>query len=115
MDPQHIDRFRKLLLEQRERVTSEVAEHREVEEAPLAPDPEEKAAQAATSLVENRITTDDENLLRKIDFALERLEAGTYQQCENCGKKIPLDRLYARPSASLCLACQEAKDAGRLD
>ena len=117
MDARQTDRFRKLLLEQRESVAREVAAHRtsgDPAEVRERRDPEEQAVHATASLVETRITEDDENLLRKIDFALERLEAGTYQQCANCGKKIPLERLRAKPSASLCLDCQELKDAGEL-
>ncbi|WP_193212688.1 TraR/DksA family transcriptional regulator [Luteolibacter marinus] len=117
MDAQQTDRFRKQLLEQRASVASEMEAHRitgdPVEDRERR-DPEEQAVNATASLVETRITEDDENLLKKIDLALERLDAGTYQQCANCGKKIPLARLRAKPSASLCLNCQEDKDAGRL-
>lgn len=42
--------------------------------------------------------------------ALERMEAGTYGKCENCGQEIPIERLEAIPAASLCVSCkQQAK------
>jgi DnaK suppressor protein len=63
--------------------------------------------------VNDRIVEDDLNLLQKIDLALSRLEAGTYEECANCGDAIPLERLVAKPSVSLCVPCQELKDAGR--
>ena len=44
--------------------------------------------------------------LRKIDRALERLEAKTYGRCEECGKPIPKARLSLLPFADLCVACQ---------
>jgi DnaK suppressor protein len=43
--------------------------------------------------------------LAKIDLALERIEEGTYGQCEECGAKIPKARLNAIPYATLCVKC----------
>ena len=40
--------------------------------------------------------------------ALESLDAGTYGTCENCGKQIPLERLEAVPTATLCVDCKQA-------
>ena len=74
-------------------------------------DPEERAVQITSETVERRIAEDDLNLLRKVEFALKRLNEGTYCQCAHCGKPIPVERLMAKPSASLCLACQEIKDS----
>lgn len=39
--------------------------------------------------------------------ALGRIETGEYGTCENCGKEIPIERLQALPSASLCVACKQ--------
>lgn len=75
-------------------------------------DLEERAVQITSQAVESQIIEDDRNLLAKVDYALRRLEEGTYGQCARCGKAIPMERLEAKPSVSLCLACQEAKDAG---
>jgi DnaK suppressor protein len=44
----------------------------------------------------------------EIASALERLEAGTYGVCENCGKDISPERLEARPVARLCITCASA-------
>lgn len=112
MEQEKIDHFRKRLVTQRDQVLAEMADHQ-----PLADphtDIEEKADRAANSLVETRITENDGNLLQKIEFALERLDAGTYQRCNHCGDEIPLARLEAKPSASLCVSCQEKKDSGQI-
>ena len=42
---------------------------------------------------------------RQITFALQRIEAGTYGTCANCGADIPAERLEAQPIATRCLAC----------
>src|SRR5262245_57586138 len=45
--------------------------------------------------------------LRRIDSALQRLSAGSYGTCVDCGQMIPLPRLEAEPTASRCVRCQE--------
>ncbi len=52
------------------------------------------------SLMEN-----DEGTLGLIESSLERIEEGTYGQCEECGVKIPKSRLNAIPYATLCVRC----------
>jgi DnaK suppressor protein len=49
-------------------------------------------------------------LLRQVEVALERLEAGEYGNCINCGQEIPESRLNAVPWAIYCIACQEIVD-----
>lgn len=46
-----------------------------------------------------------EKQLKDVMEALEKIEAGTYGKCENCGTDIPLERLKAYPSAKTCLSC----------
>jgi RNA polymerase-binding protein DksA len=46
--------------------------------------------------------------LDDVDAALARIEAGKYGICANCGKKIPLARLEARPESILCIECKTA-------
>ena len=43
------------------------------------------------------------NLLREVDSALERMDAGTYGICEKCHDPIEADRLMADPLVCLCL------------
>ncbi len=112
VDTAEKDRFRKLLLEQRDRVTASMNGEDPAENQDLR-DPEELATLISRTEVNDRLVEDDLNLLQKIDLALRRLEEGTYDQCANCGDEIPLERLLAKPSVSLCVACQELKDAGK--
>ena len=45
--------------------------------------------------------------LKEVEKALKKLDGGNYGECENCGKKIELDRLVALPTAKYCLNCQK--------
>jgi len=42
----------------------------------------------------------------QIDVAIEKIHAGTYGQCDNCGTTIPKERLKALPYAALCVKCK---------
>jgi DnaK suppressor protein len=46
-------------------------------------------------------------LVAKIEEALRRLEEGTYGFCEETGEPISLNRLDARPIATLSIEAQE--------
>jgi DnaK suppressor protein len=48
-----------------------------------------------------------------IESALERMDAGTYGRCTDCGEPIPAARLEARPQSALCVECQRASEGGR--
>jgi len=52
----------------------------------------------------------DEGTLERIEAALERIEDGTYGQCEECGSRIPKARLGALPYATLCVKCAERQE-----
>jgi RNA polymerase-binding protein DksA len=54
------------------------------------------------SLMEN-----EEGTLDAIESALERIEDGTYGECEECGVKIPKARLNAIPYSTMCVKCAE--------
>jgi len=49
-------------------------------------------------------------LLKKIDYALEKIANGTYGECENCGEEISVGRLLARPVAQLCIDCKTEQE-----
>lgn len=48
----------------------------------------------------------DQEELRDIDEARERLRRGTYGVCVECGAPIPFERLRVRPAAKFCLVHQ---------
>lgn len=50
------------------------------------------------------------NHLKKIDAALQKIEDGSYGECESCGEQIAVARLLARPVAQLCIDCKTAQE-----
>ena len=59
---------------------------------------------------ELRLRDREKWLLGKINSALERLEAGTIDECEDCGELIDYRRLVARPVTTLCIDCKEERE-----
>ena len=49
--------------------------------------------------------------VREILDALQRLGAGLYGICDECGGRIDLERLKAQPTASVCIACKKELEA----
>ncbi|KUJ54452.1 hypothetical protein ACZ90_65675 [Streptomyces albus subsp. albus] len=48
--------------------------------------------------------------LLQTERALERLDAGTYGLCENCGNPIGKARMQAFPRATLCVECKQRQE-----
>ena len=59
---------------------------------------------------ELRLRDREKFLLGKIVSALERLEANTINECEDCGESIGFKRLLARPVTTLCIDCKEERE-----
>jgi RNA polymerase-binding protein DksA len=53
-----------------------------------------------------------EQLLGAIDSALARMEAGTYGQCQSCGRPISPERLEAIPWTTRCIECKRREERG---
>jgi DnaK suppressor protein len=69
---------------------------------------EDSPAQVATEReLEFAIGEHETAELAAIDAALQRIEAGTYGECIDCGVTVPVARLHAAPEAGRCIVCQE--------
>lgn len=67
-------------------------------------DPDSSNAESSLLLAVNA-----DHHLQDIDLAFERLAAGTYGTCEDCGRPIPVERLRAIPETSVCIDCSKAR------
>lgn len=57
-----------------------------------------------------KIKDRERKLIKKIDEALERIEAGTFGLCIHCGQEIRIERLKARPVTDLCIECKAEQE-----
>ncbi|MFT4624380.1 MAG: DnaK suppressor protein [Myxococcota bacterium] len=53
-----------------------------------------------------RMADRERRLLKKVYYALRRIQAGEHGTCESCGGAIDYNRLLARPVATLCIDCK---------
>lgn len=71
------------------------------------PDDIDRASLETDKALDLRTKDRARKLISKIDDALARIENGSYGYCEETGDPIGLDRLEARPVATLSIEAQE--------
>jgi DnaK suppressor protein len=74
------------------------------------PDVSDQASAEVDQNFSMRIRDRERKLLKKIDEALDRMNASTYGICERCGGDIPYKRLKARPVTTLCIECKTLEE-----
>ena len=104
--------LREALVGQRKHVIADVNRHgvKTGLGAGAIADETERADIIAENMVEHQLGFSESKLLEKIEYALEQLDNGTYGICDECKKEINIERLKAKPSVSLCIDCQTAKE-----
>ncbi len=76
----------------------------------IAQDDGDKSVEDHERHVQVSIQSIKSEQLDLIEQALEKLAAGTYGICAECGCEIPLQRLAIQACTSYCVACQEKID-----
>ena len=109
MNPKQLAYFKEKLLAWRSDIQRESAETVEsLQEHNLnAPDLADRATSESDRSIELRARDRQRKLVSKINQALKRIEDGEYGYCEETGEPISLQRLDARPIATLSLEAQE--------
>ena len=74
------------------------------------PDENDRASKESDFALELRERERETYLVQKIRHALQRLEKKEFGFCEECGDKIGLQRLLARPVATLCFECKSLQE-----
>ncbi|MEM8750269.1 MAG: RNA polymerase-binding protein DksA [Pseudomonadota bacterium] len=109
MNQRQLAYFREKLLAWKSEIKRESAETLEtLQEHNLNhPDVADRASSESDRSIELRARDRQRKLISKIDQALARIEDGSYGYCEDTGEPISLQRLDARPIATLSLEAQE--------
>ncbi len=118
-------RFRKLLLEEKERVGASLARHEKIiahtdDQSGLETGKAHSNHMADQGSDEFQYETTikfankEGRHLYNIEEALSRIEDGTYGKCLGCEQQIALPRLRSLPYARLCIECKEKEEAGTL-
>lgn len=75
-----------------------------------AAEEEEAAAHQHTQFVTARVREGIHREVTQIDFALERLDAGEYGLCDECGEPIAIERLRVLPYTRMCAVDAAAEE-----
>jgi len=113
MDAKTLAKYKKLLLEEKQRIlnNSKNALRNELALSPDdLPDETDLAASEITQNLVFKLRDRERQLLSKIDEALSRMEDGTFGTCQDCEEPIEPRRLEARPVSTLCIACKEKQE-----
>lgn len=77
----------------------------------LLQDADDAVAHGAEREIDLALTDHERQELAEIGAALQRLDAGEYGQCLDCGAEIGFDRLCALPQAQRCVPCESVREA----
>jgi len=112
MSKKQLDHFKTILMTWKSQLETEAGKtvnHMKSESVSFA-DPNDRASQESDFGLELRTRDRERKLLKKIQFSLKKIENGSYGYCEETGEEIGLERLEARPVATLCLEAQERRE-----
>lgn len=112
MSDDQLEHFRAILTAWKQELMQEVDRtvHHMQDEASNFPDPNDRATQESEFGLELRTRDRERKLLKKIASAVTRIDDGSYGYCEETGEEIGLQRLEARPVATLCVEAQERRE-----
>jgi len=106
------DAIRKLLEGQKAHMLAEaegiVVDQLNAEET--LPDLSDRASAETDQNFTLRLREREQNLVKKIDEAIERIDMGVFGICEVCGGRIAIKRLKVRPMTTLCIECKTAQE-----
>ncbi len=109
MNDRQLAYFRAKLLQWKADIAAESKATLEtLKEGPIQePDQTDRASSETDWALELRTRDRQRKLISKIDSALRRIDSGDYGYCEITGEPISLQRLEARPIATMTLEAQE--------
>ncbi len=109
MRKRDLDKFRKLLLLERQSIVQHLSELKGASDTQLSQeggDPVDLASVEITQASIQKLGNREKKLLSKIEYALEKIDSGEYGICERCGESISPARLEARPVTQYCIDCK---------
>jgi len=71
-----------------------------------APDPGDSSVADLIADLDHSELLRDAQEIQELQAARQRIAAGTYGRCEDCGRDIGIERLRVQPAARRCIDCQ---------
>ncbi len=112
MNTKQLEHFRKMLEAWKAELSQDIdiTLHSMQEEQTVFADPNDRATQESDMALELRNRDRERRLIKKINETIFKINSGDYGYCESCGIEIGLERLQARPTASMCIDCKTLEE-----
>jgi DnaK suppressor protein len=112
MNAKQLAHFRKILEAWKAELSQDIDTtiHSMQDEATVFADPNDRATLESDMALELRNRDRERKLIKKIDETMAKIDAGDYGYCDSCGVEIGIERLQARPTASLCIDCKTLEE-----
>lgn len=118
-----LQRFRKLLTAEKERVSQSLAQHEKIIKHTDDQSGLETGKAHSNHMADQgsdefqyestiKLANTEGRYLYNIEAALGRIEDGTYGKCAGCNKAITIARLKRLPNTRMCIECKEKEEAG---
>ena len=117
MTKKDMEKYRRLLEEKKQSLSSDLAKTRSAEEETTEESTQDIADKAVSSYTREflySLTDGERSTLLQIDDAIGRIDDASYGMCVNCGQPMAEKRLTAVPWAPYCVDCQELAEKGML-
>lgn len=114
LNAQERDKLREVLMQEKQRLLRSAQEGLSFamnrDRSNIGRDSIDESMEEELFSTELRLRDREKWLLGKVNSALDRLETGSIDECEDCGEKIDYRRLIARPVTTLCIDCKEERE-----
>ena len=112
MNAKQLAHFRKMLEAWKAELSQDIDTtlHSMQDEQTVFADPNDRATQESDMALELRNRDRERKLIKKINETIAKIDSGDYGYCESCGVEIGLNRLQARPTATLCIDCKTLEE-----
>jgi len=112
MNAKQLAHFRKMLEAWKAELSQDIDTtlHSMQDEQTVFADPNDRATQESDMALELRNRDRERKLIKKINETIAKIDGGDYGYCESCGIEIGLERLQARPTATLCIDCKTLEE-----
>jgi len=112
MDRGRLDYFKKLILEERDRLIEDVSSYgRDFRDmGPKASEYGENASLSEKKEFLTNLVDLESGEIKGINDAPKRIAKGTYGICLKCGSDIPDERLEALPMTEMCVRCKRLEE-----
>jgi DnaK suppressor protein len=110
MQNQEIAKFKDILLSQKEEMVKQIKalhDDKSRKGGALSADWPEQAVEMENDEVVDALSDQDSQKLKLINVALDKIEAGNFGSCAECGEEIESRRLQSVPYAQMCMNCME--------